>query len=88
MDNLTQDLSAGPQPAYRALVASGGLVPDTAQAAAAARLQALWAVLRGYDPQPRRPATGLLARLRRRPPPRRRRAASTWSARSAAASPC
>jgi len=68
MDNLTQDLSAGPQSAYRALVASGELVPDTAQAAAAARLQALWAELRGYDPRPRRLATGLLARLRRRAP--------------------
>ena len=62
------DLSAGPLPAYRALVAGGTLAADTAQEAAAARLQALWQSLRGYDPKPRAPAAKLLARLRRRDP--------------------
>lgn len=68
MDTVAQDLAAGPLPAYRALVAGGALVPDAAQEQAAERLQALWATLRGYDPQPRRPGNGLLARLRRRAP--------------------
>jgi len=67
MDALAPDLPAGPLPAYRALVAAGALVADSAQAAAAERLQALWTVLRGYDPKPRAaPAAKLLARLRRR----------------------
>ena len=58
--------TTGPLAAYRALVAGGGLEPDPAQAEAAARLDTLWANLRGYDPQPRR-ATSLLNRLLARP---------------------
>ena len=46
----SQCTSLGPLPAYRALVAAGGLAPDPAQALAAERLQALWARLRGYQP--------------------------------------
>jgi len=46
------DITQGPLPAYRARVASGGLVSDTAQDWAAERLQALWMRLRGYDPPP------------------------------------
>ncbi|MDE2582270.1 MAG: AFG1 family ATPase [Rhodospirillales bacterium] len=65
---MTQDLAAGPLPAYRALVAEGELVADPAQETAARRLQALWSALRDYDPKPRQAANGLLARLRRRTP--------------------
>ena len=58
-------MTRGPLPAYRARVARGELAPDAAQEAAAVRLQALWEVLRGYDPGP--PAVvakpGLLGRL-------------------------
>lgn len=43
-------MTQGPLPAYRARVARGELAPDAAQEAAAVRLQALWEVLRGYDP--------------------------------------
>jgi cell division protein ZapE len=43
----------GPLPAYRALVASGALSSDPAQALAAERLQMTWSRLRGYDPPPR-----------------------------------
>ncbi|MBW4090603.1 MAG: cell division protein ZapE [Proteobacteria bacterium] len=68
MDSVTHDLAAGPLPAYRAMVAAGALAPDSAQALAAQRLQALWTTLRGYDPTPRRPGNGLFALLRRRGP--------------------
>jgi cell division protein ZapE len=49
----------GPLPAYRALVAAGGLTQDPAQALAAERLQMTWSRLRGYDPPPKpaRPET-------------------------------
>jgi cell division protein ZapE len=58
---------AGPLAAYRALLSSGELLTDPAQAMAAERLQALWLKLRGYDPQPRQKSTGLWGRLRRKP---------------------
>lgn len=60
---IRPDAALGPLPAYRALRAAGLLLPDAAQAQAAERLQALWQQLRGYDPSPRPPAAGLLARL-------------------------
>ncbi len=53
----------GPLPAYRRLIASGSLAPDTCQAMAAERLQDLWARLRGYDPPPTPPTLGLFDRL-------------------------
>jgi len=54
----------GPLPNYRALVASGALAPDTAQAMAAEKMQDLWRRLRGYDPKAGSPETpGLLSRL-------------------------
>lgn len=58
-------MTQGPLPAYRARVARGELAPDAAQEAAAVRLQALWEVLRGYDPGPPVVAAkpGLLGRL-------------------------
>src|SRR5271165_4577283 len=59
-------LREGPLPAFRARVAAGLLNPDPEQAAAAERLQDLWAKLRGYDPPPRPPEGGLLSRLLRR----------------------
>jgi cell division protein ZapE len=71
MDTLTAP-AGSPLAAYRALLASRALEPDPAQAEAAARLDTLWASLRGYDPQPRR-GHGLLGRLLARPaapPPR------------------
>ena len=42
--------ASGPLPAYRQMLAAGGLAPDPAQALAAGRLQSLWARLRGYEP--------------------------------------
>jgi cell division protein ZapE len=63
------DASPGPLPAYRAMVAGGGLAPDPAQEYAAERLQALWETLRGYDPAVLRRKsgrTGLFARIFRR----------------------
>jgi cell division protein ZapE len=63
------DAALGPLPAYRALRAAGRLAPDPAQEQAAERLQQLWQVLRGYDPSPRPPPAGLLARLLRRASP-------------------
>jgi cell division protein ZapE len=65
------DLSFGPLPAYRAEIAAGALVADPVQAAAAERLQWLWAALRGYEPgsgNGNGPGGrwGLLSRLRRR----------------------
>ena len=75
MDAAPQESSAladGPLPAYRARVAAGALQPDPSQRAAAERLHALWARLRGYDPPPRPVANGngngLLARFLRRKP--------------------
>ncbi len=76
MDTQTPDHSAGPLPAYRALVAGGELAPDLAQQLGAERLQTLWQRLRGYSPQLRSEQTGLLTRLFRRksaetaPPPK------------------
>jgi cell division protein ZapE len=72
MDTLTPDVptARGPLPAYRALIASGELSPDPAQALAAERLQALWSRLRGYDPPPRvHNGNGFFARLLRRKSP-------------------
>jgi cell division protein ZapE len=58
--------SAGPLPAYRAMVARGELADDPSQEHAALRLQTLWETLRGYDPAPIHPGGGLLNRLLRR----------------------
>jgi cell division protein ZapE len=69
MDMLaTDDLSAGPLPAYRARIARGVLAADPSQAMAIERLQNLWVKLRGYDPPPlaASPRAGLLARFLRR----------------------
>ncbi len=69
MDRIAPETSAGPLPAYRALVASGRLEHDPAQAHAAERLQDLWAKLRFYDPPPRRAnGNGFFSRLLRRKP--------------------
>jgi cell division protein ZapE len=65
--DATPDITAGPLPAYRALVAAGTLAPDPSQRMIAERLQQLWRQLRGYDPPPR-PTNGLLSRLLRRKP--------------------
>ena len=43
-------ITAGPLPAWRAMVAAGELAPDSAQERAAQRLQELWAGLDGYGP--------------------------------------
>ena len=61
--------AAGPLPAYRALLESGELAPDSSQEAAAARLQDMWTRLQSYTPQPR-PANGggLISRFLRRKP--------------------
>lgn len=56
----------GPEASYQARLAGGDLAEDPAQAAAIARLQALWQALRGYDPAPLDAApkpAGLLGRL-------------------------
>jgi cell division protein ZapE len=58
----------GPASAYAARLASGGLRPDPAQAAAVASLDALWHALRDYDPRPKAPQPGLFGRLFRRAP--------------------
>ncbi len=69
MDTIGVDpLPKGPLPAYRALVATGELVADPAQALAAQRLQDLWVKLRGYDPPPRPAQSGFLSRLLRLKP--------------------
>ncbi len=57
---------AGPLFAYRGLLASGALSTDPAQAAAAERLQDLWAKLKGYDPAPHADRAGFINRLLRR----------------------
>jgi len=62
-------MTHGPLPAYRARVEQGELAPDTAQEAAAIRLQALWERLRGYDPAVAPPKPGLFARLLGGKPP-------------------
>jgi len=69
MNSPTEDLRAGPLPAYRARVAAGLLTPDPSQALAIERLQDLWSKLRGYNPdvQPSAKA-GLLQRFLRRKP--------------------
>ncbi len=54
---------AGVIPIYRARIAAGEIEYDPAQAAAAERLQDLWAKLRGYNPLPSRPANGWVGRL-------------------------
>ncbi len=48
---------------YRARVATGEIAFDPAQAAAAERLQDLWAKLRGYNPNPGKPPNGWIGRL-------------------------
>jgi cell division protein ZapE len=65
MDNPGADIVAqrGPLPAFRAMVAAGGLAPDAAQERVAERLHNLWEQLRGYDPGPR--PTGLFGWLRK-----------------------
>jgi len=70
MDSISPNpITLGPLPAYRALLGAGELAADTAQAAAAERLQTLWTTLRGYDPAPPKPpANTLLSRLFRRGP--------------------
>ncbi len=69
MDMIAVDhLRQGPLPAYRALVSSGELVADSAQALSAQRLQDLWVKLRGYDPPPRPSQGGFLSRLLRLKP--------------------
>lgn len=56
----------GPMPAYRALLASGALSTDPAQALAAERLHALWVRLQGYAPSVRKAERGLWDRIRHR----------------------
>jgi len=56
-------MTEGPLPTYHARVAAGELAADTAQEAAAVRLQALWGQLRGYEPARPAPKPGLFGRL-------------------------
>lgn len=58
-----EDFSHGPLPVWRGRVAAGLIRRDSAQEAAAERLQSLWRALDGYDPEPAKPNGGLLARL-------------------------
>ena len=59
-----EDFSQGPLPVWRTRVAAGLIRRDSAQEAAAERLQSLWRALDGYDPEPAaKPNGGLLARL-------------------------
>ena len=60
---------SGPLPAYRQMLAAGGLAPDPAQALAAERLQSLWTRLRGYEPDPKPPPPRLWNRWRGRAQP-------------------
>ncbi|MEY3729568.1 MAG: hypothetical protein RLZZ57_324 [Pseudomonadota bacterium] len=65
-DSELAPLGRGPEASYQARLVSGDLAEDPAQAAAIARLQALWLALRGYDPAPLDTApkpAGLLGRL-------------------------
>jgi len=54
---------AGVIPIYRARIAAGEIEYDPAQAAAAERLQDLWAKLRGYNPHPTKAPNGWVGRL-------------------------
>jgi cell division protein ZapE len=54
---------AGVIPIYRARIAAGEIEFDPAQAAAAERLQDLWAKLRGYNPHPAKPPNGWVGKL-------------------------
>src|ERR1700761_2432349 len=65
--NLPQ-AAPGPLPAYRAMIAAGELAPDSAQAMAAERLQALWTELRGYVARPAPAQPGRVGRLLGRRP--------------------
>jgi cell division protein ZapE len=57
----------GPQPVYQAMIQSGALQADPAQAAAVERLQDLWERLREYDPRPfTDESVGFLSRIMRR----------------------
>jgi len=56
-------IGPGVMPLYRARIAAGEIVSDPAQAAAAERLQDLWAKLRGYNPHPAKPPNGWVGRL-------------------------
>ncbi|NBQ76964.1 MAG: cell division protein ZapE, partial [Acetobacteraceae bacterium] len=47
-DSELAPLGRGPEASYQARLVSGDLAEDPAQAAAIARLQALWLALRGY----------------------------------------
>ncbi len=68
MDGGAGGLGGGPLPAYRALLASGTLITDPAQALAAERLQSLWLRLRGYGPASHSTQPGLFGRLWGRKP--------------------
>jgi cell division protein ZapE len=70
MDGTTTPVSPtanGPIEAYRALIASGDIATDPAQALAAERLQTLWRRLVGYTPQNNQPAADLSFWNRLRP---------------------
>jgi cell division protein ZapE len=56
-------IDPGVMPLYRSRLASGEIFSDPAQAAAAERLQDLWAKLRGYNPHPSKPPNGWVGRL-------------------------
>jgi cell division protein ZapE len=57
----------GPLSVYRAMIDSGSLEADDAQADAVARLEDLWERLRGYDPKPTADeSVGFLSRIMRR----------------------
>ena len=57
---------SGPLSAYRERLKSGVLTTDPAQAAAAERLQYLWAKLRAYDPPPQPEKARFIGRLLRK----------------------
>ena len=58
--------STGPLQAYRQRLAAGSLSTDPSQAAAAERLQDLWAKLRHYDPPLQPEKSGFIGRLLRK----------------------
>jgi cell division protein ZapE len=66
VEATTHDLSRGPLPAYRAMLAAKELAHDTSQMRAAERLQDLWVKLRGYDPPLRQENGNFFSRLLRR----------------------